>query len=367
MLKLLASRLLAKFGYLNPSEKGDFMSDIKKKEEISRKAMHYEVLDSNIIKCKICGNECIIPEGSLSRCKSRKNEAGTLKLPTYSVASSVAVDPVEKKPLYHFYPATNVFSLGGWGCNFCCIHCQNWQISQPATKISRGSYYITPEEAVQLTLNHHARGICWTYNEPAIWYEYTLDSARLAREAGLYTAYVTNGFLNEKPLREIAPYLDAYRVDFKGFSDKLYHELCSIKNWQIIYKNAALARELGMHVEVVTNIVPEYNDDNETLKAIAEFTVKNIGPDTPWHISRFFPNNKLNSIPPTPMETIEKAYNIGKEAGLYFIYKGNCPGKSDTICPDCQTTAIERNFSVKMNINPDGTCKRCGKNLNVRC
>lgn len=329
-------------------------------------AQHFEILDNNKAKCNICGNECIIADGKLSRCRSRQNVDGELKLTTFSVASSAAVDPIEKKPLYHFYPGTNVFSLGSWGCNFTCLHCQNWQISQPVGS-GRGSYAITPEDAIALTINHKSQGICWTYNEPAIWFEYTYDSAQLAKEADLYTAYVTNGFLQEKPLRQIAPYLDAYRVDFKGFDDKFYQDLCGIKNWQLIYDNTALAKELGLHVEVVTNIVPGYNDSDETLTKIVEFTVEKLGPKTPWHVSRFFPNNKLNNISATPLETIDKAIDIGHKAGLQFIYKGNCQGKADTICPECGTVAVERDFRAKVNLGPNGTCVRCGNDLNIRC
>lgn len=343
------------------------MSELINKSTETQKALYYEKLDDNKVHCKICGNECVLKEGMLSRCKSRQNIKGEMELANYGIASSIAVDPIEKKPLYHFYPGTRVFSLGGWGCNFCCLHCQNWEISQPPPSLNRGSYNITPQEAVALTIKHDSQGICWTYNEPAIWFEYTLDSAKLAKEKNLYTAYVTNGFLNKEPLKEIAPYLDAYRVDFKGFSDKFYQELCGIKAWMNIYNNTVLAKELGIHVEVVTNIVPAYNDSPETLKSIAKFTYENLGADTPWHVSRFFPNNKLKQLSPTPLETIDRAVEIGREIGLNYIYKGNCSGKSDTVCPECNTVAIERNLTVKVNLGPNGTCKRCGHSLNVRC
>lgn len=343
------------------------MLDIFGHNRDPEKALHYEKLEDNKVKCKICGNECILIDGAVSRCLSRKNVGGDMRRTSYAVASSIAVDPIEKKPLYHFYPGTSVFSLGGWGCNFCCLHCQNWQISQPEKDSSRGSYVITPEEAVHLTIAHKAQGICWTYNEPAIWYEYTLDSVKLAKEKGLYTAYVTNGFLQKEPLKEISPFLDAYRVDFKGFDDKFYRELCGISNWKLIYENTVLAKELGMHVEVVTNIVPGYNDSDETLTAITKFTVENLGVDTPWHVSRFFPNNKLKSIDATPLETIERAVEIGRRAGLQYIYRGNCPGKSDTVCPKCKTLAVERDYHTRLNIAPGGKCKKCGHDLNIRC
>lgn len=334
-------------------------------ENISREALYFEKLDDDKVKCLICGNECVLADGKIGRCKSRENVKGEMKLTTYAVVSSVAVDPIEKKPLYHFYPGTRVFSLGGWGCNFSCKHCQNWDISQPET-INRKSYIISPEEAIRLAKHHKSDGICWTYNEPAIWFEYTLDSAKLAKEEGLYTAYVTNGFIKEEPLRELAPYLDAYRVDFKGFSDEFYKNLSGIKNWMTVYDNAILAKELGMHVEAVTNIVPGFNDSDEMLTNIAKFISKNLGVDTPWHVSRFFPNYKLNHIDQTPLETIEKAVKIGKEEGLNHIYRGNCPGESNTVCPSCGHVGIERHFTIKIDLGPNGTCKRCGQDLNVR-
>ncbi|MEW5820647.1 MAG: AmmeMemoRadiSam system radical SAM enzyme [Cyanobacteriota bacterium] len=343
------------------------MVQIFKGEEELKKAGYFEQLNDNKVLCKICGNECILIDGQPGRCRSRENIKGEMFLSTYSVASSVAVDPIEKKPLYHFYPGTSVFSIGGWGCNFNCIHCQNWQISQPAKTMTRGSYHLTPQESIKLTLSHKSQGICWTYNEPAIWFEYTLDSAKLAKENNLYTAYVTNGFLNKEPLKELSKFLDAYRVDFKCFDDKNYQELCGIKNWKNIYNNTVYAKELGIHIEIVTNIVPGFNDSDETLKNIAEFICNNLGPDTPWHVTRFFPNNKLNNIDPTPISTIEKAVEIGKAYGLYYIYKGNCPGKSETVCPKCGTVAVERDFNFKIHYLPGGKCCKCNHDLNIRC
>lgn len=337
-------------------------------KNIERKtAAYYQKLEDKKLKCELCGNECILSPEMVSRCLSRKNEQGEMILNNYAMVSSIAVDPIEKKPLYHFYPGTKVFSLGGWGCNFNCLHCQNWQISQPKKNNQRETYYIPPEEAIALTIKNDSQGICWTYNEPAIWFEYTLESAKLAKESGLYTAYVTNGFMNEKPLREIAPFLDAYRVDFKGFDDNFYLKLCSIKNWMKIYKNTVIAKELGIHVEVITNIVPEYNDSEETLNSIAKFTAENLGTDTPWHVTRFFPNHKINSIEPTPLSTIDKAVEIGQKHGLKFIYKGNCPSKSETVCPECNNIVVQRDFYVKTDLDSNCHCKKCGTPVNIRC
>ncbi|MGD9580906.1 MAG: AmmeMemoRadiSam system radical SAM enzyme [Vampirovibrionia bacterium] len=343
------------------------MSDKLNPHGESRLPLFYNKVDTDKVQCLICANECVLGNSAISRCQSRKNVDGDMKLATYAIASSVAVDPIEKKPLYHFYPGTKVFSLGGWGCNFFCIHCQNWQISQPKKCSTRGSYFIPPEEAVDIALKNKSQGICWTYNEPAIWYEYTLDSAKIAKENGLYTAYVTNGFLNEEPLRQIAPFLDAYRVDFKCYDDESYKKLCAIKNWQKVYQNTVIAKELGLHVEVVTNIVPGFNDSDKTLSSIAAFIKQNLGADTPWHISRFFPNNQLNDARPTPIETIEKAVDIARSEGLHFVYRGNCPGDSDTVCPQCATIAVQRDYAIKLNFTTDGRCTNCNYDLNIRC
>lgn len=330
-----------------------------------QKAKYSEKLDNNTVQCLLCSNECILKENILSRCLSRKNINGEMILCNYAITSCMAVDPIEKKPLYHFYPGTKVFSMGGWGCNFTCIHCQNDGISQPKLNAERKSYFVPPQEAIRLTIEHNCQGISWTYNEPAIWFEYTLDSARLAKEKGLYTAYVTNGFIQEKPLREIAPYLDAYRVDFKAFDDKFYSEVCGVKNWMNVYKNAVLAKELGMHVEAITNIIPGYNDSDKTLSDIAKFIYENLGPDTPWQATRFHPNNKLLHLNATPQETIEKAYQIGINSGLKFVYIGNLGFRTDTVCPECKTVAIKRSIPVEVSLGPNGTCVRCGNNLNI--
>ncbi|OGI00953.1 MAG: AmmeMemoRadiSam system radical SAM enzyme [Candidatus Melainabacteria bacterium GWF2_37_15] len=252
---------------------------------------------------------------------SRKNVDGEMVLNTYAMASSIAVDPIEKKPLYQFHPGTKVFSVGGWGCNFQCKHCQNWHISQDMQE-NKG-YCLPPEKMIELAIEHKCEGVCWTYNEPAIWLEYTIDSAKLAKEKGLYTAYVTNGFMTIEALDLIAPYLDVFRVDLKSFDDEFYREISGIKSGKGVFETARHAKELGMHIEAVTNIIPTKNDSEENLKNLAEWIAENLGKDTPWHVTRFFPNYKLDNIEPTPIETLKKAEELGKQAGLKYIYLGN--------------------------------------------
>lgn len=338
------------------------------------KAVLWEKKENKFVQCNICHNRCLIAPGSVSRCLSRKNVDGEMELHAFGLASSLADDPIEKKPLYHFHPGTRVMSIGGLGCNFRCLHCQNWNISQvPKEKLENlltnetalENNYISPQKLVELTQKHNCQGIAWTYNEPTIWLEYTIESAKLAKEKGLYTVYVTNGYITPEALDLIAPYLDAFRVDLKSYDDEFYREICGVKDAQGVFETTIHAKELGMHIEAITNIIPTKNDSDENLRNLADWIVKNLGEDTPWHVTRFFPYCKLQHLPPTPLETIEKAVKIGREEGLNFVYRGNVAEESKTICPSCQKLAVSRNDSVFIDINTDGSCKECRRNLNI--
>jgi len=328
------------------------------------KAVLWEKKEKGTVQCNICYNRCIIPEGKVSRCFARKNVGGEMQLNTFGLASSVAVDPIEKKPLYHFYPGTQVFSAGGWGCNFRCKHCQNWNISQDFKE--EAVHFISPEEFVGIAQKHNGRGVCWTYNEPAIWLEYTIESGKLAKKKGLYTAYITNGFMTPEALDLMAPYLDAFRVDLKSFDDKFYQEICGVGGAKGVYETTLHAKKLDMHIETVTNIIPTKNDSDENLRNIARWIKENLGEDTPWHVTRFSPCYMLQNLPPTPLKTLHRAEEIGREEGLNFVYLGNVSEKSITKCPDCRKVAIKRNYQVEIDINTDGSCKVCNRNLNVR-
>ena len=298
----------------------------------------------------------------------RVNRDGTLYTLNYGEVSSMAADPVEKKPLFHFFPGTRAFSLGSWGCNFHCRDCQNWEIS--CVDIPDTSQQLSPERAIELAKRYNCAGIAWTYNEPSVWFEYTLDSARLAKDNGLYTAYVTNGYLTPEALDAIGPYLDAWRVDIKGFSDGLYRQLAKISHWQGILDVARRARDKwDMHVEVVTNVVPTMNDDEEQLGGIASWIRDNLGELTPWHVTRFYPMYNLNYLPPTPVATLEKAYSIGKNAGLKFVYLGNVPGHEyeNTVCYSCAEINVRRVGYNTQVLGLDGSrCRFCGAELNFR-
>ena len=335
-----------------------------------REAMLYEKLTGSRVQCHVCQWRCVVQPGQFGVCRVRHNQDGVLRILNYAQISSAAVDPIEKKPLFHFYPTSFVFSLGGWGCNFHCEHCQNWEISMASLAGGiPGSRQISPQEAIEAAKRYSCSGIAWTYNEPAIWHEYTLDSAKLARQENLYTVYVTNGYITEEALDSIGPYLDAYRVDVKGFTDSFYRNLCKVSKWQGILDIAARAQEKwDMHVEVVTNIIPTMNDDDAQLEALATWIRDNLGEMTPWHVTRFHPYYHLQHLYSTPVETLERAYNIGKKVGLRFIYVGNVPGhkSENTICYNCGNTAIKRWGYHTQLVGLDGSnCKFCGANLNI--
>ena len=331
----------------------------------------YEKLPESMVRCHTCQWRCRIAPDKTGVCKMYQNVSGVLYNMNYGRASSVAVDPVEKKPLFHLYPGSLCFSLGGWGCNFHCIHCQNWEIScVNIPDAERGSYDVKPEKAIEMAKAEGCQGIAWTYNEPTVWFEYTLDSARLAREAGLYTAYVTNGYATPEALDMLGPHLQAWRVDVKGFSDETYKKLARVTNWRGILEVAGRARKKwNMHVEVVTNVTPTINDDDEQLKGIANWIASELGELTPWHITRFYPQRDMLDFPATPMETMERALDIGKEAGLKFVYLGNVGPHTtaNTVCYNCRNLIVRRDgYHIDVLGLSGSKCKFCGAELNFR-
>ena len=286
----------------------------------------------------------------------------------YAQVSSVAVDPIEKKPLFHFYPGSLAFSIGGWGCNFHCQGCQNWEIS--CVDLPQLERQIQPEEAVRLAKDYNCQGIAWTYNEPTMWFEYTLDSARLAKENNLYTVYVTNGYMTPEALDAIGPYLDAWRVDIKGFSDDLYRKLARISQWRGILDVAKRAKnKWQMHIEVITNIIPAMNDDEAQLDGIASWIYNELGELTPWHVTRFYPNHDMMDSSPTPISTLERVVDIGRKVGLKFVYLGNVPGHGgeNTTCYKCGNTIVKRYGYQTEVIGIRGSeCRFCGAELNFK-
>ena len=255
------------------------------------RARQYQKKENNAVKCSLCSHRCTIADTKTGICGVRKNEGGTLYATTYGLISSEAVDPIEKKPLFHYLPGTRSYSLGGIGCNFHCEHCQNWHISR-AKKDTIRLATLSPEEGVSRAIESGSASIAWTYNEPTIWHEYTLDMGTLARARGLGTIYVTNGYITEEALRELSPMLGAYRVDLKAFTDEFYKKICGA-HLQPVLDSAIVARELGMHIETVTLVIPGLNDRMEEIDALIRWVIENLGPQTPMHFSRFHPDYKM--------------------------------------------------------------------------
>ncbi|MGB9803090.1 AmmeMemoRadiSam system radical SAM enzyme [Desulfofundulus sp.] len=287
-----------------------------------QEALFYEKGDGGIAFCRLCPRFCKIREGNTGFCRVRKNQQGTLYTLNYGRVSSYGLDPIEKKPLYHFYPGSDIFSLGSVGCNLHCGFCQNWQIAHADPR----TVYLSPEEAVAAAKEQVARGypcvgLAYTYNEPFVWYEYVYDTARLARKEGLKNVLVTNGYVNEEPLRRLLPYIDAMNIDVKGFSGEYYREVCA-GHLEPVLRTVEFAHG-HCHVELTTLLVPGLNDSEEEIRRLVDW-VAALSPDIPLHFTRYFPNYKFD-LPPTPLETLKRAREIALEK-LHYVYLGNVPG-----------------------------------------
>lgn len=324
-----------------------------------KEAKYYNKINDKI-KCLLCPQGCLITSGGKTGfCRVRKNIDGKLYATTYGKVSSVSLDPIEKKPLYHFYPGSQIISLGAIGCNLSCDFCQNWHISQEEVPLS----LLSPSEALEVALKYKDNiGISYTYNEPLIWYEYIFDVASQAKEKGLKNVLVTNGFLNEEPLREILPFIDAANIDLKSFNSEFYKKICKGKLSSIL--DAIKIFKEYCFVEITNLIIPTLNDSEEEIENLSSWIAENLGKDTPLHFSKYFPNYKME-IPATPIKTLEKAYNIAVKK-LDFVYLGNIwDGKfSNTFCPNCKKLLIERIGYTTEIVNLKGNiCKNCGKEI----
>lgn len=329
-------------------------------------ARQYQKLENNAVKCSLCSHRCTIGDGKHGICGVRWNEHGILDAKTYARISSEAVDPIEKKPLFHYLPGTLSYSLGSIGCNFHCKHCQNWHISR-ATLEEAHLRTLPPEEGVRRARENGCASISWTYNEPTIWHEYALDMGTLARNADLGTIYVTNGYITEEALRELSPMLAAYRVDIKAFTDEFYKKTCGA-HLQPVLDSAIRARELKMHVETVTLVIPGLNDSMEEQTALIRWVIENLGPETPMHFSAFHPDYQMTDRGATPIATLEKIYHKAKELGLKFPYLGNVYNSpyENTSCPACGATLIERQGFLSRFVDLDGQqCAKCGEKIEV--
>ena len=328
---------------------------------MKQEARFWNTAEHHMVQCVLCPHHCKIAPGKRGICGVRQNEDGRLYSLIYAACSSVADDPIEKKPLYHFYPGSRVLSLGSVGCTFRCEHFQNYAISMAGPE-SFGLQDVPPETVVRMAKEHGCRGVAWTYNEPTIWHEYAFDTAKLVKKAGLYTAYVTNGFMEEAPLREIAPYLDAMNVDVKAFQEEFYRKICK---WRLapVLETCKLAKELGIHLELTYLVIPRLNDNVDEVKRFCSWVMENLGADIPVHFSRFHPDYKMEDTPATPVETLLALHKVAKEAGLQYVYLGNLPHGEyeNTYCSSCGAVLIERyGYTTSIRVTPQGTCSKCG-------
>ncbi len=324
--------------------------------------MLYEKIGDKKVQCNLCAHQCKINEGKKGICLVRENRDGTLYTLVYGRTISQHVDPIEKKPLFNFYPGTTAYSIATVGCNFKCQFCQNWEISQMVRdeQLIMGNE-ASPESIVENAKKYGSKSIAYTYTEPTIFFEYAYDTAKLAHEVDIKNVFVTNGYMTEEAIKKIEPYLDAANVDLKSFSDDFYRKLCGAK-LQPVLDALKLMKKLGIWVEVTTLIIPTLNDSSEELREIAKFIVNELGEGTPWHISRFYPAYNLTDKPPTPIETIHKAREIGLNEGLKYVYEGNVPGSTgeNTYCPNCKNLIIERlGYQIINKATKDGKCPYC--------
>jgi pyruvate formate lyase activating enzyme len=316
------------------------------------------------VRCKLCPRECELAHLERGDCRVRINYEGRLVTLVYGKPCAVHVDPIEKKPLFHFLPATGAFSIATAGCNLHCKFCQNWDISQFNPEDTR-NIDLTPERVVAVARSRSCRTIAYTYSEPIIFYEYTYDTSVIARGEGIKNVLVTAGFINEEPLRKLCQVIDGANVDLKSFSDEYYQRLCSGRI-QPILDTLKIMREEGVIVEITNLIIPTLNDDIDMIQRMCAWIVKELGPDTPLHFSRFYPHYKLKNLPPTPAETLVRAREAAMKEGLYYVYIGNLPGMGgeDTICPNCKNVIIERvGYHVPAIHMTDGACDFCGKKI----
>ena len=333
-----------------------------------KEAMLYERLADRRIRCSLCSRRCVIPDSTVGFCKVRRNIEGTLESLVYARACAANVDPIEKKPLWHFYPGSLVMSIATVGCNFRCKFCQNWEISQEE-EVSEES--LPPEQVVRLAKQHSCSGISYTYTEPTIFFEYAYDTAKLAHQEGLFNTFVTNGYMTPEAVTAIAPFLDAATVDFKGAGDTdFYREFSSVPTVKPVYECLLEMKRHNIHVEITNLVVPKVGDSIERIRELSHWIRTNLGEDTPFHVLAFRPEYKVTDILPTSVKTIEQTCQSAREEGLHYVYAGNVPGHKyeNTYCPRCGLLLVQRlGFSIlSWNVTREKECMKCGLNIPMR-
>jgi pyruvate formate lyase activating enzyme len=329
----------------------------------SKEAMHY-IQTPRGIKCKLCPQACDIAEEETGDCHTRVNVKGKLYSIAYGNPCAVNVDPIEKKPLYHFFPSSTAFSIATAGCNLACLNCQNWSISQASPRDTR-NYDLMPEDAVRDCKSYNCKSIAYTYTDPVAFYEYAFDTARIARSQGIKNVFISAGYINEQPLREICQVLDAANIDLKSFSDEIY-EMLNAGTLEPVLNSLKIFHEEGVWLEITNLLVPEWTDDFDMIRKMCDWLYDNDLYDYPLHFSRFHPQYKLTKLPPTPYEILEKARNIALEAGMNHVYIGNVPGTEaeNTFCPACKKLVIERKgYRIVTDNLKNGHCGNCGEKI----
>jgi pyruvate formate lyase activating enzyme len=336
-------------------------------KEILKEAVLWDPAEGGRVRCRLCSFRCLIDDGKLGHCSVRRNVGGTLYSLNYYKVIAANPDPIEKKPMFHFQPGSQAFSIATMGCNFRCEFCQNWQISQAALdtgEIDGESY--SPEQIVTAARRSGCRSIAYTYTEPTIFMELCADCGKLARQAGLANVFVSNGYMTREAIDFASPWLDGINVDLKGFTDYYYTRLCKARLQPVKDTIAYIALHTNIWMEITTLLLPDENDSEEELKQLAAWLVEAAGPDVPWHISRFHPQYKYQGTRATPIESLQRAERIGKAAGLRYVYMGNVPGsKSEsTFCYHCGRLLIERmGYQILGNVVEGSKCPQCGTKI----
>jgi len=318
------------------------------------------------VRCGVCAHRCLVRPGRRGICGVRENRGGRLVSLAYGAVVAIGLDPIEKKPLFHVAPGSTAYSIATAGCPFHCTFCQNWEIAQgPRLGLDLPTRRLAPEGVVAEAMGQSAGSVAYTYVEPTVFLEYALDTARLANRAGLRNLFITDGYATPEAVDLLAPVLDAANVDLKSFDDAFYRKLCGGRLAPVLASIVAMYRA-GIWLELTTLVIPGHNDDEGQLRALTRWIVETLGAETPWHVSRFFPAHRMPDVPPTPLETLRRAADLGREAGLMHVYVGNAPelGLEDTSCAGCGRGLIERHgYRVRTDLTAGGTCPGCGRAL----
>jgi len=327
----------------------------------AKEALFYDRLANRRVRCQLCPRKCEVGDRERGFCGVRENRGGTYHTLVYGQIAALNIDPIEKKPFFHYHPGSTAFSLGTAGCNFQCKDCQNWEVSQVRPEQVPNPTVLTPDEVAATAKRYNAPVIAFTYTEPVVFYEYVLDTARAAAQQGIMSVMVSNGYINPEPMRRLLHVLGAVKIDLKGITDRFYRDYCA-GTLQPVLDTIKLVHQSDAWLEVVYLVVPTVNDDDETIRHACRWVRDNVGASVPLHFSRFFPYYQLTNLPPTPVETLRRCYQIAGEAGLKYVYVGNIPDADmlTTYCPNCHRTVVaRRDFEVTANEIRGGKCRFC--------